>query len=250
MARYYWQPNPVLAREIDSRQPVLYLRSFLDDELPHAGHPAGAFLDFSLENRLAAHFGSIGPFFALAAPGDNQPRIGAIRAALDDRSWRGSVLDLMAESQWILVVAGSTDWLGWEFRRVVAMGHLPKVIVLFPEKAAREDPLLLASRLATVRDALSDTAWARALENLPDAASLRAIAFLPDGAAAIVTSSARNRESYVLGAMLAQWFLQTSWERGKLSTRETIFCGECGAKMAVWRVRCPSCGEFSWNADM
>lgn len=128
-------------RAADRRAPVLYLRSFDDDDLPLPGLPSARrpFLDaLSLrlrepfEEAVAWQLEAYGPVIAVGRPGRTLASLGAAREHLEDAVWQPQVAQRMSEAAWIVVAIGSTPGLGWELRRVVADGHLAKTIFLTP----------------------------------------------------------------------------------------------------------------------
>jgi len=94
-ARRYFQISADSLLSVDKRKPILFLRSFKDDERVKFGGSERAFLDFSLETRLLNHFAGFGPFIAIGSPKDPIPQIGAARAVLSDRmAAKGDGLDV------------------------------------------------------------------------------------------------------------------------------------------------------------
>ena len=206
-ARHYLRPDFQAVRSADSRPPVLLLRSFEDDEKLRYIRADTALFDFSLESRLADHFSAVGPFIAVGKPGDMSPHLGAARASLLDNEWQGTVIGWMVESSLIIVMIGSTHWVGWELERIIELGHTAKLILLFPEtrkwfpsrrrKAAEQ-------RLQVVRRAFAGTPWSTALKFLTKPERIRSMIYLPSGGLVTVVSSSRNRESHHMAALIAQ----------------------------------------------
>jgi hypothetical protein len=120
--------NPTLRQERsrDPRAPVLYLRSFYDDQQREKlGAESRLEKAFSREARL------IGPFVAVGAPGSLRTR-GAARAYLQGDEWRRAVLELMAQARIIVVVAHWTEGLVWELSMILERGHAHKLVLLLP----------------------------------------------------------------------------------------------------------------------
>lgn len=105
----------VLAK--DERPPVLYLRSFNDDEVTGrspqlAGVP---FQSFTTEEELLARgFKAIGPLVAIGIPSDELPKLGAARIKVHDSEWRDRVLELMEQARLVVLRVGDTEGLRWE----------------------------------------------------------------------------------------------------------------------------------------
>jgi hypothetical protein len=76
-ARRYFQVSVDSLLAVDKRPPILFLRSFDDDERQKYADSRRALLDFSLETRLANHFHRFGPFIAIGSPKESVPQLGA-----------------------------------------------------------------------------------------------------------------------------------------------------------------------------
>ena len=151
--------------DVDHRAPILFLRSFEDDERVKFGSEQQHLLDFSIETRLANHRMRFGPFIAIGSPLDKVPQIGAARARLSDDAWQGVVLGWMNSAALIVMRAGKTKWVMWELRQLAERGFLQKLLVLLPPKrfwrsARRKDS---SARLDNLRAALAETEWAAVL---------------------------------------------------------------------------------------
>jgi hypothetical protein len=206
-ARHYLRPNFQSVRSADSRPPILLLRSFEDDEKLRYLRADTAFFDFSLESRLADHFSAAGPFIAVGKPGDASPHLGAARASLLDTEWQGTVIGWMAESSLIIVMIGSTHWVGWELERIIELGHTAKMILLFPETRkwfAWRRRKAAEKRLQVIRRAFAGTPWSTALNFLIKPERIRGMTFLPSNKLVMVVSSSPNRESHHMAALIAQ----------------------------------------------
>ena len=112
LCAHNFQPSFETVMANDKRAPVVFLRSFADDEKLDYQRADSALFDFSLESRLANHFSSVRPFVAVAAPGDTMPHLGAARARLSDDEWQATVIG------WIEAPQSSWSWLeqptGWD----------------------------------------------------------------------------------------------------------------------------------------
>jgi hypothetical protein len=84
-ARRYLQIDTDSLLAVDQRPPILFLRSFDDDEKQRFTRSDKAFLDFSLETRLSNHFSRFGPFIAIGSPKEAVPQLGASRVLLSER---------------------------------------------------------------------------------------------------------------------------------------------------------------------
>ena len=132
-ARHYLRPDFRTILANDHRPPVVFLRSFADDEQLKYQRADSSWYDFSLESRLGDHFSSIGPFIAVGKPGDKAPHLGAARAAFSDEEWQGAVINWMSQAALIVVMIGRTHWVDWELRRTIERGYVNKLIIVFPQ---------------------------------------------------------------------------------------------------------------------
>src|SRR5713226_7541607 len=209
-ARHYFQPDFQTLITTDRRPPVLFLRSFADDEKVNYLRADRAFIDYSLESRLAGYFALLGPFITVGSPKDKTPHLGAARASLSDADWQNRVVEWMYESQIILLVAGASQWIVWELRKLVESGHVAKLILLFPQIRSplfwrkRKDA---ERRLAVVRQAFSGTVWEAGLMRVDRPLRIRSVVFEPGGGVVVVTSRPRNRDSYHLAALIAHYWM-------------------------------------------
>src|SRR5215470_14702014 len=214
---------PTRCSRPNKRRPILFLRSFQDDEKVKSGGHERAFLDFSLEMRLANHFFKFGPFIAVGSPKDkdNVPEPGAVRVSLSDAQWRPRVMDWMQKARIIVLYAGRGQWQTWELARVVNIGQAPKLLLMFPEVKKlsastgwRRWFLLksdinreLDSRLELARQAFMNTKWSVALARYTSARDIRAMLFPSDGSVVVIRSRPCNRDSYHLAALIAHYIL-------------------------------------------
>lgn len=137
------------ARREDDRPPVLFLRSFEDDQVSLRSASAVAavrLVDPSFEH---AHIEdvlqtclSIGPVIAVGRPTDTRPPEGVPRLYVPGAEWQAVVSDLMGEAALIVVGVSESAGLIWEIERLVAQGHLDKTVFIVPPEDARNERLL------------------------------------------------------------------------------------------------------------
>jgi hypothetical protein len=220
-ARFHLQPDAKDLLATDKRPPVLFLRSFVDDEKLDGRRAYHALFDFSLESRLGTHFGAIGPFIAVDSPKDSTPKLGASRVRLNDEEWQQAVLGWMDRARYLIVFAGDTRWATWELSQAIRRGYANKLILLFPEirclrivqffslisgNPRRRE--IAAERLVGIRRVLTGTIWQEALSTIvakPE--QIRSIVLQPGGRVTVVTSTTRNRNSYHIAALVSQFLL-------------------------------------------
>ena len=205
-ARRYFQVSADSLLAVDKRAPILFLRSFADDEQQQYGSTHRALLDFSLETRLANHFHRFGPFIAIGSPSDSVPQPGAARLHLSDDQWQSRVIDWMKASQVIVMYCGITQWVNWELRQVIESGRSTSLILMFPEiKGWRSSRRTqdIAARTEQIRQVFHDTPWNEELQEFNDFAGLRAMLFRADGSMLMIRSGSQGRDAYHLAALIA-----------------------------------------------
>ena len=156
----------------DERAPVLYLRSFIDDD-PTGGRSLGARVwrsvrwhthVVSIEQELSRVLSRVGPVVAIGRPGDSLPELGAARLYARDDEWRAKVSELMLRARLVVIRAGPTPGLQWEIEEASRL--LPSdrvVLVAAPNRPPQVRLRLDVLRQSRVLDAFLDrfsAAWA------------------------------------------------------------------------------------------
>jgi hypothetical protein len=127
---------------IDERPPVLYLRSFWNDE-EMAAIPKQTAKKFSWyhwvfmpvrnqEELLAKQLKRIGPPLAVGQPNEKLPRLGMARMYFSDDEWQEKVTGLINRSALVIMLAGFTDNFWWELETAVKNIDPKKLLILFP----------------------------------------------------------------------------------------------------------------------
>ncbi len=209
-ARRYFQISADSLLSIDKRNPILFLRSFDDDEKVKFGASERALLDFSLETRLSNHFTAFGPFIAIGSPKETVPQLGAARVVLSDREWQPRVMAWMSEASVVVMYSGKSQWVTWELAKLVNTDCAERLILMIPEvkgwrRAIRTNNVL--GRIERVREAFRNTKWFAPLAGLQELRDVRAMLFRSDGSLIVIRSRPRNRDSYHLAALLAHHIL-------------------------------------------
>ena len=140
--------------EMDTRPPVLFLRSFTEDgadPLAHGivndrlrGRQGILFLfeiwrifrgkdSMTFEEELASWFGNYGPFVAIGKPGEELATLGASRLYVDHNTWKEQVTELVANARWIVWQAGQTPGTWWELESLLLHVSPTKVILIAPQ---------------------------------------------------------------------------------------------------------------------
>lgn len=128
----------------DPRPPVLYLRSFGDDQLrlwtATFGRPS-LIERFTIrrfdtfEEVLVRHLSRYGPVIAVNPPGTRLAPLGAARETIDPADWQSAVAGWMAQARLIVFVAPPNQvnrGLEWELQTVAAHGYWDKTLVAVP----------------------------------------------------------------------------------------------------------------------
>lgn len=214
-ARRYLQVDADSLLAVDKRPPILFLRSFEDEKGAQTNDLRTAWLDFSLETRLANHFHHYGPFIAIGSSKESVPQPGAARVFLSEDQWQARVLEWMRTASVIILYAGVTRWVNWELHRVIGNGRATSLILMFPEfEGAPDWPGIgflgrrkrrndIAARAAYLRAAFMHTPWKEELAAYENFEQMRAMVFRPDGFAVVIKSRSRSREAYHLAALVA-----------------------------------------------
>ena len=123
----------------DTREPILYLRSFYQDRINSDLEVGGFVNEFvrpgsnsspkSPEERLVSAFSRVGPVVAIGKPKEQLPELGAIRFYFDDSRWQEKVEALMTVSQIVVIQAGHSQGAEWEMQ--TAMRCLPPERLVF-----------------------------------------------------------------------------------------------------------------------
>lgn len=198
---------------VDPRRPVLFLRSFADENLEVLapwydirGWPAkmrwwhSMRFEPALQVLLAHH----GPLVAIGQPGEALPPLGAAREYALGHEWRDRVEQLIADAQLIVVVAGATQGLVWELERVARLGATSKLMIVLPpcrspDPEDKDDPEVQSKAAAERwKKFLAAVAHINPLTPLQDVDGMRVLVarMMPNGSAQVVRGAARERHYY------------------------------------------------------
>jgi hypothetical protein len=224
-SRRYFQTQADELLKVDLRQPIVFLRSFEEEEVEREVRRVtwslGRFLDYSVEARLYRHFQEYGPFIAIGSPRDNVPQIGAARMKLPDDQWQDVVTTWMQAANVIVMFAGMTNWLSWELMKVAEGEHAEKLLLIFRKGVSvlsagygatrfAEEKDNSAARFEAVRDAFYHTKWSPALAKIEKTDTLCAIAFHSAGSLTVVRCELTTNDSYHLGALVGHFRMLTA----------------------------------------
>jgi hypothetical protein len=127
-------------RALDSRPPLLLLRSFADDNLPleRRFRLLGSLLQapFTLEELIVDCLWAVGPVMAIGRPEETLSPVGAPREYVADAVWQERLLSSLDESSWVVGILGDSAGVMWEFRQVDARGASDRFVLIFPPHPA------------------------------------------------------------------------------------------------------------------
>jgi len=153
--------------EDDNRPPVLYLRSFEDDDLLDPTPrmiPMGDFFPRRYEESLVKPLQKIGPMLSIGRPGNKLPMLGGARLFVDDQNWQQAVDHLRRHASAVVLMIGRTEGLWWEIESSVREVAPEKLLFFFPYVEESKRRVTLAQRLLGYRPAqmpLSKKAYQR-----------------------------------------------------------------------------------------
>ena len=127
--------------ELDNRKPVLFLRSFVDDNISTrnvSGRVASVILgadvdSMRLEECVVDAVFRLGPVVALNQPGSLLPVLGAAKENVSG-DWKDRVQNYLEKSQLIILIYGTSEGLQWELDEIFRRGYSDKLIVVSPPR--------------------------------------------------------------------------------------------------------------------
>jgi hypothetical protein len=133
------------AIEADPRSPILFLRSFTDDDLKVRSRRLvsrnpllllAAWAGFGRKNRfeeaIVAELSARGPVVAIGQPSERLPQLGAARWYEADSSWQDAIASMMRRASVIVIAAARTDGVTWEIHQVEDLEIAGCVVWLMP----------------------------------------------------------------------------------------------------------------------
>lgn len=126
----------------NTAKPILFLRSFEDDQLSFPSprwNLIQRWYDLwsfrrNVDEILVDEFAHYGPVVALGKPSERAPPFGAARHYSDHDDWQDIIRQTAAQAQTLVVAAGATPGLKWEYELIRDSGYLNKSLILFPPK--------------------------------------------------------------------------------------------------------------------
>jgi hypothetical protein len=132
----------------DRRRPILFLRSFKDDNMFSFKIPVHdktgwwmlslLFIEKPFEESIVTCFSKTGPVVAIGRPGEWLPPTGAAREYVHDALWQRRVSELMKQSKYIMITCGTTEGLLWEMQELVRLNIPRKIVIIFPPVSKKD----------------------------------------------------------------------------------------------------------------
>lgn len=125
----------------DNRPPILFLRSFQDDDIyVHVdSYSRGSQVEklalleeTTFEDHIAWVASRFGPVTAIGQPGTVLQPLGAARDYFADDEWQTAVLKRINRSSGIMYVVGRSPGAQWELEQIQNRGALGKTVFVFP----------------------------------------------------------------------------------------------------------------------
>jgi hypothetical protein len=171
-------PHALDRERRDPRDPVTVLRSFNDEAA--GGETTYRKLEAAIEEAASVY----GPAVTAALQGQ-LPAGEVARLYLSDATWKDDVQSYIDRSLFVLLIPGTTAGLRWEIDRIVAGGHVAKLILaLLPT-------FDLSLRQRGLTQSFEGTPWERTVAGADLSAALAAY-FKPDGGLVMLTSCNRD----------------------------------------------------------
>ena len=117
----YLSPNAKTLLENDPRPPILYLRSFQDDETVIGG-----------ESSCVKALAEFGPVIAIGKPNEKLPSIGAGRLYVGDAHWQDVIKLLLQHVQFVVLRFAFSEGLWWELELVTHRISPEKILIYLP----------------------------------------------------------------------------------------------------------------------
>lgn len=205
-------------RRNDKRPPILFLRSFKNDQVALPIERQSIFdrivpkftearnLDQALLEAATPH----GPVIAIGRPGEPKPPFGASRKYVAHAEWQAVVRSWAAESQRIIIVLDNTEGVVWERDMLEELDLTSKTIYLFDPDVSAEERVHLLSPLLERRGLQA-----------PRDNHLIVAAFTDDGGPlCFMYARAPTRSNHICAlrwALLGQGYPEQAWARPALA---------------------------------
>jgi len=127
------QVDAISLLEKDTRPPILYLRSFDDDELVDTTRSSAVIpLTNTYEVRINQALANIGPMISIGRPGEALPKIGSARFYVSDEEWQTAIEYFLNRAVAVVIMMGSTKGVLWEIERAIQYTNPERLLIFFP----------------------------------------------------------------------------------------------------------------------
>lgn len=120
----------------DQRPPILFLRSFTDDQVTLPTPPLYVTYwlaepkPIRLDHALVERFGNLAPIVAIGKPGEKNLPFGAARLYVPEGDWQAVVNDIAAHATGIVIIADESPGVAWEIQCMLQEPFVEKSIFL------------------------------------------------------------------------------------------------------------------------
>ena len=156
IARRFMRRSLEEAQALDTRAPVLFLRSFLDDQVALNARRFrleqwlfdAASRRTNLDHIVMTEGSALGPTVALGDPSDRTPPYGAARGYFDHSDWQDAVARLCDDSRAIIMTLDGTEGVAWEVEHLRTRRHAAKTLYLLrPDDIGTEEGAALITKV-------------------------------------------------------------------------------------------------------
>ena len=120
-----------IEKRSSKRKPeVIYLRPFQSDQL--MGGFVSTLGPITYEEQISAVLSDFGNVFAMNPPEKDLYDLGAYRIDVGIDDWQAKVIELLSSAKLVVLLAGVSPGILWEFSRLLTMDDLRKVVILVP----------------------------------------------------------------------------------------------------------------------
>ena len=127
-------PAAELLRQ-DRRIPLLFLRSFDDDDLIDPTPrmmPMGDNFPRRYEESLASALRAVGPMLTIGRPGERTPLLGAGRLFVPNDAWQAAVAYLRTHTRAVILMVGRSPGIWWEITSCLESVPISHLLFFFP----------------------------------------------------------------------------------------------------------------------
>jgi len=208
----YARASAAELRARDRRPPIVFLRSFKDDQIAFRSwlRAAKVTLDEDVTEALAIY----GPVVAIGRPGETLPPLGSARHYVPDSEWRERATGLITDAQAIVAVLGATAGIRWELDTIIQLHAVRKLLLVIPPVPSED----LRDRWNVVPALLHEFA------TVPESVLLGKLLIVGldvEGQPFVITSNTRTEGDYYEAMGSAERIRQGTASAGDLSSQRS-----------------------------